>query len=152
MATSLNNINHQTIQAILENYYSSSDNDTAGRGEYVQGTIFSKGRGFGSIIKAVMKAATPLVKKAGRVLKPIAKKAGRYMLKKGVEAAADFTTDVLDGVSPAEAFYKNSEMAIENAKFDALRKISSMKRKPSSKKGPRAKKDRKHPKPNFYLV
>lgn len=154
MATSLNNMELKAIEDALKNYYSSSD--PVGYGEYVQGTIFSRGKGLGSIIRSVMKAAAPIARKVGRTLKPLAKKAGKYMLNRGVETAADFATDVLSGVAPKEAFRQNAERVIENAKFDALHEVETLKRKPgkvppktlkrklSSKNGPRVKKYTKH--------
>ena len=120
MATSL-----QAIDTAIAHYYLSSDAE--GGGDYVQGTIFSRGRGLGSIIKAAMKLAAPLAKKVGRVLKPVAKKAGRYVLKKGTEAVSDIATDVLSGVSVKDAFSHNAEMLVENAKYDALQKIRGLK-------------------------
>ena len=141
MTTSPRVIDMRAVENALEKYYLSSG--TAGRGEYVQGTIFSKGRGIGSIIRAVVKAAAPLARKVGRAIKPIAKKTGRYILNRGVEAAADIATDMLSGVPPQEAFHRNASRTLENAKFDALQKLKGVKRKQSTKKAPRAKKYKK---------
>jgi hypothetical protein len=150
MATSLNNMDLKAVENALENYYFSSV--TAGRGEYIQGTIFSRGKGLGSIIKAVMKAAAPIARKVGHALKPIAKKAGKYMLNRGVETAADIAADISSGVTPEKAFRQNAERAFENAKFDALHGVKTFIRKPgkvgpktrkrkgSTKNGPRVKK------------
>ena len=127
MATSVKNIDYNAVQRAFESYYLSEDHEIAGRGDFIQGSIFSKGHGFGSIIRAVVKAATPLFKKAGRVLKPLAKKTGRYMATKGVEAAADIATNVLSGIPAEEALQDAAEGILENAKFDSIQAINSMK-------------------------
>ena len=50
---------------------------------YVEGTIFSKGRGFGSMMRSVAKSVAPLIKSAARRIAPIAKKLGNTYLNRG---------------------------------------------------------------------
>ena len=143
MATSLDNV--RAAEIALEDYYSSIASIVGNGGDFVQGTIFSRGRGLGSIIKAAMKLAAPLAKKVGRVLKPVAKKAGRYVLKKGAEAAADISINVLSGDSVEDAFSNGAAALVEKGKYDAIQKIRSLKRKlPNTSKAKKSPKNRNH--------
>ena len=118
---------YAAIERAMEEYYSSSA--SGGGGNYVHGTIFSRGKGLGSALRSVMRIATPIVKKAVRVLKPMAKKAGKYVLKKGAEAATDIAIDVLEGVPIEDAARHRAAIAAENVKYDAVEKLKSHKRK-----------------------
>ena len=143
MATSLDNV--RAAEIALEDYYSSIASIIGNGGDFVQGTIFSRGRGLGSIIKAAMKLAAPLAKKVGRVLKPVAKKVGRYALKTGAETVADIAVDVLSGDSVKDAFNNNAAALVENSKYDAIQKIRSLKRKrPNTSKAKKSPKNRNH--------
>ena len=146
MATSVNNIDYNAVQRAFEIYYLSEDHEIAGRGDFIQGSIFSKGRGFGSIIRAVVKAATPLLKKAGRALKPLAKQSGEYLLHKGIGTVADITTDMISGVPPKEAIQNNGEIFIESAKSDTIHGINNFKNQVQKRinKGPLKRKRHFH--------
>lgn len=144
MAGAPQNIDYDAVEAALEKYYLGSTNDIAGHGEYVQGTIFSKGRGFGSVIRAVIRAATPIVKKVGHVLKPMVKKAGQYAAKRAVDIGADSIIDITQGVPPAQAFQQNAEKAMEDTMYDLGNAAKAMKRRSVLKKGPRAKKFKRY--------
>ena len=145
------------VRLALENYYLPSNSalknlpsdSVIGTGPFVQGTIFSRGRGLGSIIRSAIRIASPLAKKLGKVLKPVAKKVGRYALERGVETAADIATDVLTGVPPKEAFNYNTQVALENAKYDAVQKIQTIKRKARPLKPKNAKRQSRLVHENF---
>ena len=128
MATSPQIYNYEAIHRAIEEYYS-SDKAVVGSGPYVHGTIFSKGRGLRSFIRNAIKIATPLVKKATRVLKPVAMKAGQYALKAGVETATDVATDVLEGIPVKEAVRHRAAIAAENARNAALQEMKTLKKK-----------------------
>ena len=125
------------VERALKNYYLPSG-PVVGGGPFVQGTIFSRGRGLGSIIRSAIRIAAPLAKKVGRALKPVAKKVGKYAVKKGVETAADVAVDVLSGTPIKDALIYNGKVALENARYDAVQKVKTLKRKinppPKSKK------------------
>ena len=116
------------MEIALAQYYS-SPNPVGHGGDYVQGTIFSRGRGLGSLIRAAIKVAAPLAKKAGRILKPIAQKTGTYMLNKGVEVAADVATDVLSGIPVRDSIKQNAQIAWEDMKYDGVQEIKNLKRR-----------------------
>ena len=141
MARSPQNIDIKAMEIALEKYYS-SPNTVGHGGDYVQGTIFSRGRGLGSLIRAAIKVAAPLAKKAGSILKPIAQKTGKYMLNKGIDVAADIATDVLSGESINDSIKQNTEMAFEDARYDAINGLNKFKRKRNSKNTPNTKKRR----------
>ena len=128
MATSPQIYDYEAIHRAIEEYYS-SDKAVVGSGPYVHGTIFSKGRGLRSFIRNAIKIATPLVKKATRVLKPVAMKAGQYALKAGVETATDVATDVLEGIPVKEAVRHRAAIAAENARNAALQEMKTLKKK-----------------------
>ena len=127
MATSLQDLDPKIIAAALNNYYATPR--TAGRGEYVQGAIFSRGRGLGSFFKAAIKAVAPIVKKAAHKAAPALKRTGQYMIEKGANAAIDTTVDMLNGVPAKEAFMENIEHAVDDVKVDAAKKLHSLRRK-----------------------
>ena len=64
------------VKLALENYYlpskpalknnNFSSDSVAGAGPFVQGTIFSRGRGLGSIIRSAIRIASPLAKKIAK--------------------------------------------------------------------------------------
>ena len=144
MACSPQNIDLTAMEIALAKYYS-SPNTVGHGGDYVQGTIFSRGRGLGSLIRAAIKVAAPLAKKAGRILKPIVKKTGIYMLNKGVDVAADVATDVLSGKSIKDSFQDNAEIALDNTRYDLINGLNTFKKKRNPKKTPDTKKRRKTP-------
>ena len=144
MATSLEDLDLDAVQKVVEEYYSLQGTNTSspvhgsgdfvqgklfsiGRG-YVQGSQFSRGRGLGSFFKKIVKATIPLVKKAGVAMAPIAKQTGQYMLERGTDVAIDTATDVLKGDSFNTALSRNAEMAMDDAAYDAARKLQSLKR------------------------
>ena len=139
MARAPQNIDLKAMEIALAKYYSSPN--TVGHGaDYVQGTIFSRGRGLGSLIRAAIKVAAPLARKAGRILKPIAKKTGRYILNKGVDTIADIATDVFSGEPIKDSIKNNGLVAFENARYDAINEINKFKKKRRPKKTPKTKK------------
>ena len=141
MATSPQTYDHVAIANALENYYLSSA-AVVGGGPFVHGTIFSKGRGFGSLIRTAIKAVTPFVKNIGRVVKPMAKKAGKYAVKAALETGTDIALDVIKGVDPEDAVSYNMERAKENTRYDAAQYIQSRKRRKLP--APKGKKVKRH--------
>lgn len=128
MATSPESYDYEAISQAIRKYYLSSE-ATIGAGPYVHGTIFSRGRGLGSLIRTAIKAVTPFVKNVGKVIKPMAKKAGKYALTTGVETGLNIATDMLTGTDPSEALKYNLERSAENAKYDAVQELQSLKRR-----------------------
>ena len=119
---------YAAVAQALKNYYLSSE-ATIGAGPYVHGTIFSRGRGLGSLIRTAIKAVTPFVKKVGKVIKPMAKKAGRYAITTGVETGLNVATDVLAGTDPGDAIRYETERAAENMRYDLGQELQSYKRR-----------------------
>lgn len=116
---------------------------------YVEGTIFSKGRGFGSMMRSVAKSVAPLIKSAARRIAPIAKKTGKYILKQGMNTVADAASDMLEGSSAIDAFKNNTEATLENMRYDGLRKVANLRKPPASKNKGVKKRRRKRPLDNF---
>ena len=138
MARSPEYFDLKATEIALEKYYLHSN--TVGCGEFVQGTIFSKGRGFGSLIRAAIRAATPIAKRVAKTLKPMAKKTAAYAVKKGVETGIGSLIDVTQGIAPGEAIRRNAAKTMEDIQYDIHQKAQSVKRKLTSKAAPKKKK------------
>ena len=143
-------VSWRTAEAQISDYYLNPLTSGGGGGpNYVEGTIFSKGRGFGSLLRGVAKTVAPFIKSAARKIAPFAKKAGKYVLKQGLNTVADTASDMLEGASAIDAFKNNSEATLENMRYDGLRKVANLRRTPSSKTKPGKKRRRKRPLDNF---
>ena len=119
-------VSMQEAEAQIEQYYLTTSITGLGATPFVEGTIFSKGRGFGSIFRSVVKAVTPFIKSAVRTIAPIAKKTGKYILKQGLNTVADTAADMLQGDSAAEALKNNAEATLENMRYDGLRQAEKL--------------------------
>ena len=136
------NVSMREAESQIEQYYLSPSITGEGTVPFVEGTIFSKGRGLGSIFRSVVRGVAPLIKSAVRHIAPIAKKTGKYMLKQGLNTMADTASDMLQGSSAAEALKNSSEATLENMRYDGLRQaakirsrnVNRVKRKNSKKR------------------
>ena len=143
MATSLEDLDLDAVQKVFEEYYSlqgtNATSHVHGNGDFVQGKLFSIGRGYvqgsqfsrghglGSFFKKIVKSAIPLFKKAGVALAPIAKQAGMYALERGADVAIDTATDVLNSEDFDAAFSRHKEMAMEKSKHNLANKLQGLK-------------------------
>ena len=140
------NASVREAEAQIGQYYLAPSIYGQGIPPYVEGTIFSKGRGLGSIFRSIARSVTPFIKSAARKIAPIAKKTGKYMLKQGLNMAADTASDMLQGSSAVEALTNNTAAALENMRYDGLRKVENLRpRKTKGSKLKRSKKRRKRP-------
>ena len=136
----------QKAEAQIEHYYLTSSTSGYGSQPFVEGTIFSKGRGLGSFFRSAARMISPLIKSAARKIAPIAKKTGKYILKQGLNTVADTASDMLQGDSAAKALKNNTEATLENMRYDGLRQAEKLRsRKGKSLNRKKTKKRRMRP-------
>lgn len=108
-------------------------NSLSGSG-YVESHIFQKGSGIGNVLSAV-----------GKALLPTLKKVGRYVGNAGLNFLKNTGSDLLQGQTFGDSVKNNAAAALENAKFDAVQKITKPQRAKKRKAKPRKNRARKKP-------
>ena len=87
----------------------------SGVGAIYKGTIYQKGRGFGSFLRGLFRTVFPLVKSGLKTIGKEALRSGSY-----------FINDVVNNVPPKEAFKSRVSASVDNLKRKAETKIDDL--------------------------